>query len=407
MSKIKSTLWQNQQFRAYLWSTGFAGTSAAMQQLLVSWLLVGILLLPAGQVGIIQAIIGLPGILLMLWGGATADRADARTLLIQVYAVAWLFPMALFAVDQFGWLNIWTVSAFGVAMSTAISFSNPAQQAILNRVAGKDVQRGVTAATAMSFIVQILGLMLAGQMELIGVGFVLLIQALSLILGAFAVRSIAAADVSRDRNPESTLSTIIAGLKAAYADKTIYQTLIVTFISGVFNAGAFMTAIPFIVKRAYDGDALGLATIMIVFYAGATISNIIQFKIMPLARPGFWFLVMQLTRVFILLLVWIQPAWWLLMIALFVWGLNMGVTTNLSRAIVQETGEPVYLARMLSVYSLGLVGSMPVGALIIGFIIEGFGAMNAMIPAMFVSGLLCAYGFFFTGLSKYRSPGFV
>ena len=47
-----------------------------------------------------------------------------------------------------------------------------------------------------------------------------------------------------------------------------------------------MTALPFIVKRVYDGDALGLATIMIVFYAGATISNIIQFRVMPLEKPG-------------------------------------------------------------------------------------------------------------------------
>ena len=150
--------------------------------------------------------------------------------------------------------------------------------------------------------------------------------------------------------------------------------------------------------------SLGLASIMIVFYAGATISNIIQFRIMPLEKPGLWFLIMQFTRIFIIYLVWIQPEWWVLMAVLFVWGLNMGVTTNLSRAIIQEGTEPAYLARVLSVYSLAIMGSMPVGALIIGFIIEGFGTMNAMVPAIFVSAALCIYGFAFTDLWKYTSP---
>ncbi|MFT7220138.1 MAG: MFS family permease [Candidatus Azotimanducaceae bacterium] len=406
MSQLRSKLWKNSQFLTYLGSTAFTGNATSMQQLLLSWLLVGILLLPADQVGITQALIGLPGIILMLWGGASADRADARTLLIRVYSITWLFPLGLYFANDGGWLNIWSVSLFGVAMSTAISFSNPAQQSILNRVAGNEVQKAVTAATAITFIVQIFGLILAGQMEIIGLGVVLLVQSLSLVLGAISITRIAPLAILPPRKKESTYQTMLAGFEAALKNRTILHTLIITFASGIFNAGAFMTALPFIVKRSYDGDALGLATIMIVFYAGATISNIIQFRIMPLARPGLWFLVMQFTRIFILFFVWIQPDWWVLMIVLFAWGLNMGVTTNLSRAIVQEAAEETYLARILSVYSLGMVGSMPIGALFIGFFIEGFGEMNAVVPAMFVSALLCIYGFMFTGVGTYHSPAY-
>ena len=109
-----TSLWQNSQFRIYLGTTAFTGTATAMQQLLLSWLLVGILLLPADQVGMIQAVIGLPGIVLMLWGGASADRTDARSFLLKVYAVAWLFPLALFGMTEIDLLNIWTVSLFGI-----------------------------------------------------------------------------------------------------------------------------------------------------------------------------------------------------------------------------------------------------------------------------------------------------
>jgi len=404
LSALPDSLWQNRQFRIYLGSTGLSGVATSMQQLLITWLLVGILVLPASQVGVIQAMIGLPGLILMLFGGASADRADPRTLLIRVYSIAWLFPIALLALVRLDLLNLWSVSGFGVAMSTAIYYSSPAQQAILNRIAGKDVQRAVTAATAMTFIVQIIGMGLAGQMERIGLDFVLFIQAGSLALGALAVRMIAPIDTPAAARKESTLEVIRQGFAAAYNNSTILNTLIIVFISGIFNAGAFMTALPFIVKRAYDGDALGFATIMVIFYGGATISNIIQFWVMPLARPGFWFLLMQASRVIILFFVWIQPGWWVLAAVMFAWGLNMGVTTNLSRAIVQEASEPEFLARLLSVYSVGMAGSIPLGALVIGFIIEFFGEMNAMVPAMAVSAALCLYGFAFTNLGRYRSP---
>ncbi len=401
-----TSLWQNRQFLSYLGSTAFTSNAQAMQQLLISWLLVGILVLPADQVGLIQAVIGLPGIVLMLLGGARADSTDARSLLMRAYGIAWLFPLALVGSIEMGWLNIWSVTLFGIAMSTIVSFASPAQQAILNRTTGKDVQRGVTAATAIGFVVQIVGLVLAGQMETIGVPQVLVIQSLSLILGAFTIRLISP-QPTKAGSGESTLRIIADGLSATYANRTIFNTLLINFLSSIFNAGAFMTVVPFIVKRVYEGDALGLATIMIVFYAGATISNIIQFRIMPLERPGLWFLLMQLTRVIIIGCLWLEPDWWLLMVVLFAWGLNMGVTTTLSRSLVQESAEPAYLARVLSVYSLGLLGSMPIGALVLGFIIEGFGTMNALIPSMIMSGALCLYGFFFTDVWRYVSPNYV
>ena len=375
----------------------------AMQQLLITWLLVGILLLPAPQVGVVQALIGLPGIILMLWGGAVADRSDPRSLLIQVYFVAWIFPIGLFSAVQLGFLNIWSVSIFGFAMSTAIAYASPAQQAILNRIAGQEVQRGVTLATIASFLVQIIGLGISGQMEQIGIDTVLAIQSLSMILAALAVRQLAPAQVNQ-KNQESTIETIKDGLRAVLDNRIILHTLIITFISGIFNFGAFAIALPYIVKRIYDGDAISFATMMVIFYTGATVSNIIQYKIMPLARPGFWFLAMQATRAVLLYLIWLQPEWWILLIVMFCWGLNMGVTTNLGRAIVQEASEPIYLARLLSVFSLGMMGAIPVGAITIGLLVGWVGESNALIPAMFLSVGLCAYGFILTSVGEYRSP---
>jgi predicted MFS family arabinose efflux permease len=397
-------IWENREFRSYLGSTAFTGIAFSMQQLLLSWVLIGILELPANEVGIIQAITGIPGIFLMLLGGASADRQDPRSLLIQVYALAPVLPTFLACAVWFDFLNIWSVLLWSLGLNTVTSYSSPAQQAILNRVAGKQVQRAITASTSIGFMVQMFGLGFAGQMDKVGLEVVLIVQAVCLGIGALTIRLIRPAAVTSVDQAEPMWKVVLAGFKAVYDHKVILQTLIINFVSSIFNAGAFMIVFPFIIKRVYEGDALLLATMMIVFFGGAMVSNLIMLKLMPITRPGKFYLIMQLTRIIILGLLWIKPDFWLLVIAIIAWGLNMGVTTTLARTIVQESAAPEYRARILSVFSLGLLGSGPIGALVLGWIIEAFGTLNALIPAMAISVGLFLYGILATGIYQYESP---
>jgi len=86
------------------------------------------------------------------------------------------------------------------------------------------------------------------------------------------------------------------------------------------------------------------------------------------------------------------------------WGVNMGFTTTLARAIVQESAEEQFRGRILSVFTLGMMGSAPIGAIVLGWVIEIFGTLNALLPAMCVSVVLFLYGNFCTGVRQYRSP---
>jgi len=375
----------------------------AMQQLLLSWILIGILELPATQVGLIQALIGFPGIFVLLMGGAVADRADPRNLLIGVYIIAPIFPVFLIAMDFGGWFAVWSVIVWGFGMGLVQSYSMPAQQAILNRVSGDHVQKSVTAATAAGFVVQVIGLGLAGQIDRLGISPVLFVQGLVIALAAWAMTRVSKVTNESPRLRESTLRGIADGLRATYRNRVIFNVLAINFASSIFNAGAMMTVLPFIVKRVYQGDALTLSALMAVFFGGAALSNAILLRFMPLLRPGRLFLVMQLSRVVVLYVVYLRPDWWLLVLAVFFWGLNMGVTSNLPRTIVQESAEPAFRGRILSVFSVSMVGSAPIGAVVLGWLIENVGTLNALWPAMLLSVLLFAYGTLFTGVWRYQS----
>ena len=220
------SIWRTSEFGAYLGTTGFSGMALAMQQLLVSWILIGILSLPADQVGLIQALVGIPGIVVMLVGGASADRVDARALLIKVYLVAPVLPLYLVYVEQTGSLSVLTVTLFGLGMSVVSSYSMPAQQALLNRVSGDQVQEAVTAASAIGFVVQIGGLIVAGQMETIGVSPVLVFQAVSLALAGILMFRVSKLHPKQNSAKASPIKEIWAGLMATYQDKVILLSLI-------------------------------------------------------------------------------------------------------------------------------------------------------------------------------------
>ena len=379
-------------------SSGFA-----MQQLLLAWLLMGVLALPADRVGPLQAAAGLPGIVIMLWGGASADRTDARAMLTRVFGIAALVPLGLVLALELGELSVWTVTAWGLGISAAMSFSGPAQQAVLSRIAGRDLQRAVTASTAITMFTYTLGLAAAGQLDRIGLRQVLLVQTLFLAAAAVWIRRIGPQPPSDVANAEPAWRRIVEGFRASYRQRPVFDAMTVNFVSSIFNAGGFLTAFPFIVRRVYGGDAELLSWLMIVFFLGAVVSNVIMLRFMPFQRPGRWFILFQLSRVLVLFLMWIEPAWWLVVTAVIAWGLNMGVTTTLARAIVQEAAEEQTRGRVMSVFGLGLLGAPLIGAIILGWIVEQYGALAGLVPGMAASVLLFAYSMVATGLWRYRS----
>ena len=380
------SIWRKTQFRYYVASTSFIGFSFAIQMLLVTWLLIGVLNTPPERVGFAQAMIGVPGFILMLWGGVSADRVDPQRLMTRMYGFAVLPPLVLAVAILGGYLSFWAVTIWALAMSVVISYAMPAHTAALNRVAGNQVQEGVSASMAFGFIVQICGFSLAGQLDLIGTETVLAIQSLSLLVGCLMIRRLKdLTPAHRSVTTTSSWAGLKEGLTIIIRDRLILWIMLLNLISMIFNYGSFTIVLPFILTKVYGGDAAFFGWMLVLFFFGAAISNFIMLRYMPFKRPGRLFLGMQLTRGLIFVLYWIGPHQSIIILATFLWGLNMGITSTTSRAIVQESAQEQFRARILSVYTAGLFGSQPFGALILGFVINAVGPLNAMIPGMLIS----------------------
>ncbi len=379
-----------------LWMAGMS-----LQGFLFTWLLVGTLEIPADEVGFARSLAEFPPLMILLLGGILGDRSNARSYLMTMHFLMCIPPLLVAMVFGLGVLNYWWVVGFAVLMASIQSLSDPARQATLSRVARMDVQRAVTVMTVCTSLVGLAGVYLGGQMETLGLAAVLGIQSLLFLAGLGAAWRLPSLPVAVAVQRPGLAS----GMKAVLRIPLIRDVIGLNLLSSLFNAGAYVIAIPFIVKEVYLGNAETLATAMIVFTAGAIGSNVVLLYFMPLKHPGRIYLGMQLTRLVILALIWAQPASWLFHLALFGWGLHMGVGTTLVRTTVQELAPVEERAQILSLLLLSFMVSAPVSAILLGQVIERWDPLSALVPGMVISVVLFVLGTWCTGLWHYQAPG--
>lgn len=378
-------------------STWIAGMS--LQGFLLTWMLVGMLDAPAERVGFGRALIELPALAVILIGGLVADRTDGRTLLARMHLLMALPGLALAWAAGADALTFWSVVAFGLAVSLLQALTDPARQAMLSRVTRTDIQRTVTLTTIVTSLVGLGAVWLGGRLDRMGLVPMLVLQASVFAAGALAARRLPGLPPIGRRAPID----VLGGLKSVAGSTLVRSVIGMNFVSSLFNAGAYIIALPFIVTKVYAGDASLFANVMITFTAGSIGSNVVLLRLMPLRHPGRWFLVLQLTRAVILTVLFLGPPLGWFYVAILAWGLNMGVTSTLARTTVQELAAPEARAQVLSVFLLSFMVAAPVSSVLLGYLIAGSTPLAALVPGILVSVALFTVGMPCSGLWGYAS----
>lgn len=365
-----------------------------LQQFLVTWMLVGILAEPGTRVGLAQFLIALPGFALMLFGGSVGDRRDGRSLLIGIHLLAFIPPLLMAGgISSLG-LSYPMVILFGISVAAVAGFSEPPRAALLNRVTHGHIQHTVVLTTTVSATIGLAGTWLGGRIDAFGLQWVLIGQALLFGTGALAVAVIAPGLTRMPANtrPSRPLADLIDGLKVLWRTPKVRDLIGLNFLSSVFNAGAWFVVYPFLVTRSYAADAALLAVLVIVFFAGSIISNLVLLRFVPMARPGRLFLIMQITRVLLFAILWAEPPLWLMIVATIGWGMNMGITSTTARMMVQNNAPEAHRSRVLSVFILGTLSAAPLGAILLGTLVDLAGVRAGFVPGLVASLIIFTVG---------------
>jgi MFS family permease len=374
---------------AYRWFVG--GISSwflawGMNAVVFSWLVVEVLDAPAAAVGVAQSAMMAPSLLLLLFGGAIADRRDPRGFIAALHALAVLPILGLLAVLRADALALSWLVGYGLALGAINAFVMPARDALLARVAGPDLMRAVAGMTIAQFGGQAAGNLVAGSTEIIGITSVLVAQAAILVIGALATLRIPRAAPSAPRERPSALRQIAVGLRTVAARPTLRVPVMLVTAVGLLFIGPYMVTFPLLVRDFYEGGSFMFAWVLMTFPIGAITGSLVIRAAGGLRHKGVAILLALGLGGANLIFLGSGLSFPAFFAGALFWGLMGSAFINASRTLVQEEAPPDQRGRVLSVYQLGFIGGGPLGAATAGLVAGSVGPLMTL--RIFGAGML-------------------
>ena len=396
----------NTPLRWYLAGTACYLLPGGIQGVLFPWLVAVTLQESPERVGLAQMASQLPMLLLILWGGLVGDRVDQRRFLILLQLGMMAPPLAMAGLLANGFVSFELLIAWAIIGGTFGAFAQPTRDALLNRVAGSEIQRVVTLSIGVQFGIQIFGFGLGSTADRLGAPLLLVVMALFMLAAALATSRIPPLTPIVQPPRRHPLKDIADGLTLAWRSSVIRPAILLTFAIGVFFAGTYMVILPLMVRDLYAGSAGGIALVFAANMLGTCTTIVWLIRRGGVERPGRAMLINAFISCGVLSLLNQELPQWLFYLVVYLWGLGGGISMTMSRSIVQEAAPETHRARIMSVYSLGMMGGMPIGSLLLGWCVGQFGARDAVLVPVFGMALTAIALFLSSGLWRVRRQAF-
>lgn len=394
-------------FGAYLFSHGAWYLAFGVQMVLFPYIVRILLQESEVRFGLAQMCLQLPTTVLILIGGFVADRGDPKRIVTLACALTVVTFLALGLMVTTGHLTYGLTIAYALIVGSIGAFAIPARDSLLSLVAPRQdaagIQQAVSFAGLAQFAAQILGMIFAIAAPFLGVGPLLLALAGLMVSATWAAASLRPRisehrAVAGDGNLLGRMAGDIAGgLKAAADTPVIAAVVICAVAMGVCFMGSFYVLLPLIVESYFTADpdkshvASALALFSLCFWSGSMISALVLVRIGHIRRKGRVYLTALATGGCVLLACGLTLPFWAFCGLNFIWGLGGGVAMTLGRGLVQHHAPAASRGRILSIFTLGLMGGGPLGAVAYGFLAKAIGPhMAVLAPGALMLAILAA-----------------
>ncbi|MEU3723507.1 MFS transporter [Streptomyces sp. NPDC031705] len=388
----RQTMFSSLKIRNYrLFATGqvVSNTGTWMQRIAQDWLVLS-LTGSASAVGITIALQFLPMLLFGLYGGVLADRLPKRPLLITTQSAMGLTGVALAALTLAGHVQVWHVylAAFLIGLVTVVD--NPARQTFVSEMVGPAQLANAVSLNSANFqSARLVGPAIAGVLiTAVGSGWAFLLNGLSFaapIAGLLLMRTHELHSVTPQPRAKGQLRE---GLRyVAGRPELVWPIVLVGFIGTFgFNFPIWLSAF---VDDVFHGDAGTYGVFNTLIAAGSLAGALLaarrgQARLRLLVTAAVLFSALLLVTAF-------APGFWLfaaLLVPIGMFGLTVNVVANSS---VQMATDPEMRGRVMALYMMVFTGGTPVGAPLVGWITDTYGARLGMASGGLLS-LVAAVG---------------
>jgi MFS family permease len=339
---------------------------------------------------------------LILIGGAVADRHDRRSLLIGLHLTAALLSAGLTALVASAQLTLSLLLVYAVAAGSVLAFVMPARDALLSEVAGPNLMRAVTGLTLVQWGAQAVGSLVAGAAHWVGTVPALGAHCLIVFSGVFPLRRLSPVSPAPGASRRQLrLVEIVEGVQEVWRSPILLPVFLLVTAVGILFIGPFLVVFPILVRDYYGGDIGQLALLNMMFPLGTIIGSAGLLWYGYIRWKGAAQLGALVGGSFCLGAIALGLPLWGTLAAGCIWGISAAVFSYTGRTIFQEQAPPSHRARVLSVYVFGFMGASGlIGAPLAGVLVARIGplATCAAASGMMLTVLACT--FLFTNVSR-------
>ena len=349
-----------------MWCGAFTSTIGTwMQTVSQAWLVFTLTGSPF-YLGLIAFLGEAPIMLFSILGGAAADRIDRRKLLLGSQYVQMSSAFILTALVYFDSIQIWHFMVLVSLVGTAQAFGAPAYQALISGlVKRKDMPNAIALNSIQFNLARVLGPVLAGVvMDSLGAAACFALNGISflaVILSLLLIRS----SFSPAPSDDSVWHQIKRGFSFVKGQGALWQLSVLGFASTFFGL-PLLTLLPVFARDVFDLGSGGYANMMAFSGVGAVVGALLYANLAWMKNRGRFVLRVQLLLSAILALFAFSQNLFLGCALLFLAGICMMSLFASITSLVQLATTDEMRGRVMSIFTVGFRGGIPLGNLLAG-----------------------------------------
>jgi len=367
-----------------------------MQQFGLGWLVVqlaikdGVPHLAPFYLGLVGLSRAVPGLAFGLFGGAVADRADRRRLLLVTQTSAAVVAAILAALTISEHINIVEIVLLSAMNSIIFSFDAPSRQAMVPRlVSDRELMSAIGLNSAAFNGATLVGPLLGGVLIIpFGVGGLMLLNAVSYLAIVVALFLMRPQPVDAGvRRP--LLESIREGLVFIRGDPVLRWVVVLSVATALFTR-PYIQLLP--AEAQFLGvGALELSLLLAASGGGALVGALITASLGAWRRRGALLVGAALAHGVLLMFFGAQHSVVGAMVFVGLTSLAVMVYLGMANTLMQTRTPDAIRGRVMSVNTMVFMGFMPLGQMLLGSVGTFAGINNAFLAGGVLVTLLAGY----------------
>jgi MFS family permease len=366
---------RHQNFRLYWTGQLVSLIGTWMQSVAQGWLMHRLTSSPF-MLGLLASCQFAPVLVFSLWAGVIADRVDKRRLLLITQGLAMAQAVAMALVTSAGIVQPWMVLVLALIFGVFNAFDLPARQSFLVEMVGKeDLSNAIALNSAAFNAARVIGPAFAGILvALIGEQGCFWLNAVSYVAVLYSLWRIQVVrHIAAPAEEQHVLHYLRDGARYVWGNHPIRNLLgLLGVTSGI--GFQYLVLLPVYTRDILHAGAGVYGLLVSAFGVGSLLSAVVMTR--QLDR---WALRRNLLIGLSAAGVGMAVFSWSRLLALtaamgLVAGFGLILYVASTNTMLQHSVEDRYRGRVMSFYTLMLIGTAPLGSLLVGTVAQHFGA---------------------------------